>query len=204
MLPLMAVGLALGTLVAARAAETNWLKPAFGAFVMAVAAWQLRTALQPTATSSPLPGPARVAALLGAGVIHGIFATGGPLAVFVAARDLPEKAAFRGTLSMLWLVLNALVLPRLIFEGQVSTQTLQTSGLLLLPLALGIGAGEWVHHRLAEARFRVVVAALLLAAGAVLVAQSLRPRSSALTPTLSPSGRGRQVLSGIQIQREAA
>ena len=191
MLPLMALGLAFGTVVAARAAETNWLKPAFGLFVMAVAAWQLSSALRPAAVVSALPGAARVAALLGAGAIHGIFATGGPLAVFVAARELPEKAAFRGTLSMLWLVLNALVMPRLVFEGQVSAATLQTSGLMLLPLALGIAAGEWVHHRLPEARFRVVVAALLLAAGGVLVAQSLRPRLTALTPTLSPAGRGR-------------
>lgn len=174
MIPLMAVGLAFGTLVASRAAETNWLKPMFGVFVMAVAAWQLWSALKPAATTSALPGPARVAALLGAGVIHGIFATGGPLAVFVSARELPEKAAFRASLSLLWLVLNALVMPRLVGAGQVSVATLQTSGLMLLPLALGIGAGEWVHHRLDEGRFRVVVALLLLAAGTVLVAQSLR------------------------------
>ena len=202
MMPLMAVGLAVGTLVAARAAETSWLKPLFGAFVMAVAAWQLSSAIKPAATSRPLPGPARVAALLGAGVIHGIFATGGPLAVFVSARELPEKAAFRGTLSMLWLVLNALVLPRLVMEGQVIGATLGTSGLLLLPLALGIGAGEWIHHRLDEGKFRVVVALLLLAAGTVLVAQSLRsgkPQASSaagFTPHPDPlprEGRGRQV-----------
>ncbi len=42
MVPLMALGLGLGTLVATQAAQTSWLKPTFGAFVMAVAAWQLR------------------------------------------------------------------------------------------------------------------------------------------------------------------
>lgn len=176
MLPLMAVGLACGTLVATQAAQTSWLKPLFGLFVMGVAAWQLSGALKPAAVVSALPGPARVTALLGAGLIHGIFATGGPLAVFVSARELPEKAAFRGTLSMLWLVLNALVMPRLVMDGQVDASTLRTSALMLFPLALGIAAGEWVHHRLDEARFRVAVAGLLLVAGAVLVAQS-RPFS---------------------------
>lgn len=170
MVPLMALGLGLGTLVATRAAETSWLKPVFGAFVMAVAAWQLR----PSTSVTPLPEAVRVTALLGAGVIHGIFATGGPLAVFVAARELPEKAAFRGTLSMLWVVLNALVMPRLVADGAVTTTTLGTSGLMLAPLALGIGAGEWVHHRLDENKFRVVVAVLLLVAGGVLLMQSLR------------------------------
>lgn len=177
MVPLMALGLGLGTLVATRAAETSWLKPVFGGFVMAVAAWQLQGALQPHVTPRALPAPARVAALVGAGVIHGIFATGGPLAVFVSARELTDKAAFRSTLSMLWLVLNALVMPRLVMDGAVTAGTLTTSGWMLGPLALGIGAGEWVHHRLDEARFRVVVAGLLLVAGAVLLTQSLRGAS---------------------------
>ena len=98
MIPLMAIGLLAGSLIASSAAQQTWLKPAFGVFVMAVAVWQLR---QSTEFAKPLPAPARIAALLGAGVIHGIFATGGPLAVFVSARELPEKAAFRGTLSAL-------------------------------------------------------------------------------------------------------
>ncbi len=172
MIPLMALGLLGGTLVAAKANEATWLKPLFGAFVIAVAAWQLKTALKPSEVAAPLPAPARVAALFTAGVIHGIFATGGPLAVFVSARELPDKAVFRGTLSMLWLVLNALVLPRLVMDGQVTVTTLQTSALMLLPLGVGIAAGEWVHHRLDEVRFRIVVAVMLLVAGAVLVARS--------------------------------
>jgi uncharacterized membrane protein YfcA len=75
---------------------------------------------------------------------------------------------------MLWLVLNVLVMPRLVADGDVTTQTLSTSALMLVPLALGIGAGEWVHHRLAEEKFRRVVAGLLLIAGGVLLMQSLR------------------------------
>jgi uncharacterized protein len=173
MLPLMALGLLAGNLVATIAAQTIWLKPVFGLFVIAVAAWQLKTALNPSSVAAPLPAPARIAALLGAGVIHGIFATGGPLAVFVSARELPDKAAFRGTLSLLWLVLNALVLPRLVLDGQITSTTLQTSGLLLLPLGLGIGAGEWVHHRLPEAHFRIVVAVMLLLAGTALIWKAL-------------------------------
>ncbi len=186
MLPLMALGLGAGTLIAARADQAAWFKPLFGVFVMAVAAWQLSSALKPAAEASPLPDPVRVAALLLAGVIHGIFATGGPLAVFVSARELPDKAAFRATLSTLWLVLNALVMPRLVLEGQVTTATLGTSALMLVPLGAGIAAGEWIHHRLAEAKFRVVVAGLLLAAGAVLVINSLRPpRDPGLSSTSS-------------------
>lgn len=174
MLPLMAAGLAVGSLVAARANEAPWLKPAFGVFVVAVAGWQLSRALSVHGEGAPLPPVARALALLGAGVIHGVYATGGPLAVFVSSRELKNKASFRATLSALWVALNALVLPRLVLQGEVTPVTLGTSGLLLIPLALGIVAGEWVHHRLDERRFRVAVAALLLVAGGVLTVGSMR------------------------------
>lgn len=172
MLPLMALGLGLGTLVAARAAEATWLKPLFGLFVIAVAAWQLSRALRPAAPAASLSPAVRVATLTAAGVIHGIFTTGGPLAVFVAARELQDKSAFRGTLSLLWLTLNVLVVPRLVFEGAITPVSLRTSAVMLAPLALGIAAGELVHHKLDEHRFRVVVAVLLLVAGAVLLAKA--------------------------------
>ena len=188
MLPLMAIGLLAGTLIAASATKQAWLKPAFGVFVMAVAVWQLR---QSNEVAKPLPAPARIAALLGAGVIHGIFATGGPLAVFVSARELPEKAAFRGTLSALWLVLNALVMPRLVLEVQVTAATLETSALMLIPLGLGIGAGEWIHHRLAEGRFRVIVAVMLLIAGAVLLGREAFGPSPRPSPLLEGRGSAR-------------
>lgn len=171
-LPLLAVGLALGTVVAARASEAAWLKPAFGLFVVLVAAWQLASTLRPELGAGALPLPAKVAALLGAGAIHGVFATGGPLVVFVAARELPGKAAFRASLSVLWLVLNALVMPRLVLDGHVTTATLSRSAAMLLPLGAGIVAGEWLHHRLDERKFRLLVGALLLAAGAVLAIKS--------------------------------
>lgn len=168
-LPVMGVGLVAGSLVAARASQQAWLKVTFGVFVMAVALWQL---LGPRESRS-LSTPARVATLTAAGLIHGIFATGGPLAVFVSARELPDKASFRATLSLLWLCLNALVLPRLALEGTLNASTLRMSGLLVLPLLAGIGAGEWLHHRFDEARFRQVVSVLLLGAGAVLTVKSL-------------------------------
>lgn len=171
--PLMGVGLVVGTLISAQAAQAWWLKPLFGVFVVAVAVWQLSSTLKPNVEAPPLPFAARVSALLGAGVIHGIFATGGPLAVFVTARELPEKAQFRATLSALWAALNGVLLANWAWEGRMTGESLTQSAWLLLPLAGGIAVGEWVHHRLDERRFRIAVASLLLAAGTVLTLRSL-------------------------------
>ncbi len=172
-LPLMTAGLVAGSLLS-RAVEVDWLAPAFGVFVVAVAAWQVREALGPQEALLPLPAAARVSALLGAGVIHGLFATGGPLAVFVSARELRDKAAFRATLSALWVVLNLLLLPRLVADGVLGRATLPVSAALLVPLGVGLVAGELLHRRLDERRFRVVVGGTLAVAGAVLLANALR------------------------------
>lgn len=172
LLPLMGAGLAVGLFIADAASSATWLKPVFGAFVVAVSVWQLRTALRPSSEAA-LPFAARAAALLGAGVIHGIYATGGPLAVFVSARELPDKATFRATLSMLWVVMNVFVVGRFAWDGALTAATLTTSAWMLLPLAGGIVVGDWLHHRLDERRFRVTVAVLLMIAGAVLTLNSL-------------------------------
>jgi uncharacterized membrane protein YfcA len=169
----MGLGLIGGSLIATQAATAWWLKPLFGLFVIAVAIWQLRATLAPSTTSTPLPLAARVTALLTAGVIHGIFATGGPLAVFVTARELPEKSEFRATLSMLWAALNAALLVKWVFDGTLTSSSLTTSAWMLLPLLAGIGVGEFIHHRLDERRFRIAVAILLLAAGTVLTLKSV-------------------------------
>ncbi len=166
--PLMLVGLFAG-MALARVTDTAWLKPVFAVFVIAVALQQLFLT-----SAKPLPPGVAPVALLGAGIIHGVFATGGPLAVFVAARTLADKSAFRATLSVVWVVLNALFLPRLWLEGTVTVDTLPVSALMLAPLFVGIGLGEWIHHRLDEARFRRVVAVLLMAAGGTLLVTSLK------------------------------
>lgn len=172
MVPLMLLGLFAG-MALARATDTSWLKPVFAVFVIAVALQQLFLT-----GAKPLPRGVAPVALLGAGVIHGVFATGGPLAVFVAARTLPDKSAFRANLSVVWVVLNGIFLPRLWLEGTVTVDTLPTSALMLAPLFVGIGAGEWIHHRLDEARFRRVVAVLLIAAGGTLLVTSLKAAAS--------------------------
>lgn len=173
LLPLMTAGLLIGGALAQFVSGLG-LKVAFGALVIVLSLWQL---LQMRASAVELPPVrplARSIALLSAGVIHGIFGTGGPLAVFVSSRELKDKTAFRSTLSALWLVLNGLLIGRLAWAGTVNAESLKTSAVLLIPLAIGIAAGEWLHNRLAERQFRMAVSSLLVIAGSVLLVSSLR------------------------------
>jgi uncharacterized membrane protein YfcA len=166
-LPLMGAGLVVGLAIFDRASMSS-LRRAFGVFVVVVAAeglWRLRRGLAGAESSAPLPAPVRGAAIVGAGVIHGIFASGGPLLVWALGRSNLEKSAFRATLSGVWLALGAALVIAYVRRGLVDAASLRATAALLPALGLALVAGEWTHHRLDELRFRRVVFALLLVAG---------------------------------------
>ncbi|MSP23971.1 MAG: sulfite exporter TauE/SafE family protein [Myxococcales bacterium] len=151
-----------------------WLKAAFAALVVVLSAnelWQLRPASAPT--SLPLSRARAAIATFAAGVIHGLFACGGPLLVYVVGRELPEKGRFRATLSAIWLALNGALLVNLSIAKDLSLASLKQSALLAIPLAVGLILGEHIHARIPAARFRVAVFTLLLLAGTSLFVRAL-------------------------------
>jgi uncharacterized membrane protein YfcA len=105
--------------------------------------------------------------------VHGLFATGGPLAVAVIARIITAKTALRSTLAVMWFVLNVIVLTRLAVRGHVSVESLGVSVRLIPAMAVGMVLGEVVHVRASERAFRGAVAGLLLVTGALLLHASL-------------------------------
>jgi uncharacterized membrane protein YfcA len=171
-LPLMLVGMPVGML-AFRRLDRGVLVLAFGAFVVLLSTAQLVSlARRRPAAARPLAPAAGGALLVLAGIIHGAFATGGPLVVYVMGRQIAEKAAFRASLSLLWLALNLVLVVSYVASGQLAEPTLIMAAWLLVPLGAGLVVGEWVHHRIPEARFRVAMFVLLLLAGVVLMARA--------------------------------
>jgi uncharacterized membrane protein YfcA len=161
-LPLMVLGLALGLVVFERASNAA-LQRAFGAFVVAVAALELWRGQRGAARA--LPPAASSAALLGAGVIHGMFSTGGPLLVWALGRAPVAKRVFRATLSTVWVVMGGALASAYALRGRLDGESLRATASLLPVLAAAWLAGDWLHHRLDEERFRRAVYALLLATG---------------------------------------
>jgi hypothetical protein len=164
-LPPMGVGLVAGLVIFARASSAA-LERAFGLLVVAIAArelWRLRHAA--AAAARPLPPAWERVVLLLAGVVHGIFSSGGPLLVYAVGRSGLPKARFRATLSGVWLVLGAALTAAYAGQGRVDGGSLLASAALVPVLGAALAAGDWAHHRLDEARFRRAVFALLLVAG---------------------------------------
>lgn len=169
-LPWMVLGLPVGMMAFSRFGDAG-LRRTFGVLVVALSAVELVRIARNTASTALSPAMERMALVAG-GVVHGAFATGGPLAVFVSGRVLENKSEFRATLSVLWLMLNVLLVSSYAFGGRIGIPSLSL-GLLLVPsLFVGLTVGEWAHHRIPLRAFRVGVFALLLAIGGVLAART--------------------------------
>ncbi|MEZ4365596.1 MAG: sulfite exporter TauE/SafE family protein [Kofleriaceae bacterium] len=143
---------------------------AFAGFVVVLALLELRRVLAPTApvTARPLPVVTRVLVLGLGGVAHGLFATGGPLIIYVLRRGLTDKTAFRATLAVLWLSLNVLVVTNLAVDGQFRVETAGLGAVLVAALVPGLALGERLHRRLDPLRFERAVWGFLLVAGLAL------------------------------------
>ena len=170
-IPLTVLGMPLGYLFFGRLSGEG-MKTIFGLFVLAFSLAELARSLHsdPSADGVATPSLRRFTWLwlVAGGVVHGLYASGGPLIVYYVGRTGMKKAEFRSTLSALWLVLNLVLLSAHWTAGRINVATLIWSAGLLLPLAAGIAGGEWLHHRISEQRFRTLVFLLLAFAGAVL------------------------------------
>jgi uncharacterized membrane protein YfcA len=171
-LPLMGLGV-IGGLVLFQLRDAGWIKVAFGAFVVALSAIELARARRGAADEArPLARPVAALAMVGAGVIHGLFACGGPMLVYVIGREIRDKGVFRATLAAAWVGLHVVLLSSYVAAGTLGASSLRTSAALLVSFVAGLPAGEWVHRRLEPERFRVAVFGLLLVAGGALLVRA--------------------------------
>ncbi|MEW6440875.1 MAG: sulfite exporter TauE/SafE family protein [bacterium] len=103
--------------------------------------------------------------ILAAGIVQGVFASGGPLTVYAVSRFNLPKAAFRSTLSSLWMLTNSVLAASYLATGRLTLETLRfVSGLVPFVL-LGLVIGDRLHHRVNEVHFRMAVFAVLILAG---------------------------------------
>lgn len=106
---------------------------------------------------------------LSAGVVHGIVASGGPLLVYGLNQQNINKAAFRSTLLLVWLVMGLGLVASFITSGQLTSDSLPQIGMLALCLPVSVITGEWAHKRLDQALFQKLINIILLLCGIALI-----------------------------------
>ncbi len=163
-LPLMLLGLPVGILLARHLPEAalQWL---LGIIVLLVAGRELFRLLRDRATAVPVSMPRFYAWTGAAGAVQGMFGTGGPLLVYGLSRHGLEKGAFRATLLVLWPTLNAALMGYFLYAGRWTAWSTTTFLWMLPPLAVGIVLGDFLHHRISERQFNLVLQGLLLLSG---------------------------------------
>jgi hypothetical protein len=167
-LPLMGAG-AITTLVLFSNLDAPWLRTAFALMVLALSLRELARQFRPSASAAPPSTWVSRASLLGAGAIHGLYATGGPLLVYAIGRRGLSKHVFRSTVTTVWLVLNSLLCVAYTRAGRLDRDVLVSLAWVLPAVPLGIWLGEVLHNKVDERRFRIVVFVVLLVAAVALL-----------------------------------
>lgn len=98
----MVAGMAIGIQICKTVPSEQILLIIYGVIILLIAGKNLLCHRQRT-----LPKALLLVILLLAGVIHGMFVSGGALLVVYAAQVLKEKEEFRATLAPVWVVLNS-------------------------------------------------------------------------------------------------
>ncbi len=112
-----------------------------------------------------LPEFSMILIVLLAGLIHGMFVSGGALLVIYATSVLKDKSEFRATLSPVWVMLNTFLMINHIVSGFFDSRTITLTFVSIIPLFIGITIGNILHHKINQNMFLKLTYILLLISG---------------------------------------
>ena len=108
-------------------------------------------------------------ALAGAGVVQGMFVSGGALLVVYAMERLPQKDEFRSTLSAVWAVLNGIYAVYNAAMGHMTAEVGVVVAVCVPLFVLATLAGNVVYRRMTQASFLKLTYAMLLVVAVVML-----------------------------------
>ncbi len=171
-LPLMFALMPLGIL-AVGMLDAVLLKRILGAIVVFVAARELFRLLWAEQVATPRVAQGPFLAWTGvAGVVQGMYGTGGPFLVYALSRHGLTRQAFRASLLVVWPMLNVGLLGWFVFSGAWTRDSSWLFVAMLPAIVAGILLGEYLHRRISERSFALSIQSLLLVAGCVLLISS--------------------------------
>ncbi len=155
----MALGCVVG-MILFRICPIQQLLFCYGVFIIAVS---LKKLFAPGGKA--LPPSADIAVLLAAGIVQGMFLSGGALLVVYASKKMKDKSEFRATVSAVWIALNLAVLALDAANAAISMRAVNITLINILPLLLSIMIGNYLHSKINQGFFEKITCVLLLMAG---------------------------------------
>lgn len=161
MLALMLVGMAAGVWLY-RTLPLDYLLVIYGVIILVIA-------LQRLFLPHILPARGPWWVILIAGIIHGMFVSGGALLVVYAAGAMPRKEEFRATMASVWFFLGFVMTGTQVQSGAVTRDVLLLTALCLIPMVLGTWIGGRLVKRVPQLLFEKITNVLLVISGLLAV-----------------------------------
>jgi len=136
----------------------------YGAMIIIIACKNL---FLPSRSEKQLPKAVLLLTLLAAGVVHGMFVSGGALLVVYASSVLHDKREFRATMSAVWIMTNTMLFISQLQSGLITTGNVWLILIALLPLAAAMVIGNWLHRKIDQTMFMKLTYVLLIISGSV-------------------------------------
>ena len=170
MILFMFIGMYLGILLF-DALPLNALLTFYAIVVLAIGAKNLlsQTLRKKERSSHKLPVPILFLVLIIAGMMQGMFTSGGSFLVIYAAVMLTDKTEFRATVSTVWVILNVFLMYNHFQWGFYTPETLKLIGLSIPPVFASIYIGNRIHDRLNAEAFLTFTYGLLIVSGGILL-----------------------------------
>ena len=110
-----------------------------------------------------------VVVLVVAGIIHGVFLSGGALLVIYAVNVLKDKGKIRATLAPVWIILNLIILAQDVAVANFTTYNLTLTLMCIVPLIMALFIGFKLHDKMNQNVFVKVTYVLLIISGITLL-----------------------------------
>ncbi|MCI8809844.1 MAG: sulfite exporter TauE/SafE family protein [Oscillibacter sp.] len=167
----MAAGIAAGIFIKSLfSGQEGILQKLLGVFVVLLAVQGIYKMFRPKKNGEPEEeqkpvSPATVLFLPLAGIVHGIFVSGGPLLVSYLTKKNLDKVTFRATISTVWVFLNTLVLFDDIRAGLWNPSLLKIQLIAIPFLLAGMFIGSKLYARMSQQLFMKITYVLLFISG---------------------------------------
>lgn len=109
--------------------------------------------------------PVMIILILAAGVLNGVFVSGGALLVVFAVKAIGNKEQIRATLALIWLCLDSFITVPAAVAGDFTSELLLMTGISTVLLFFATWAGTVVMKRISQKTFINITYILLLIAG---------------------------------------
>ena len=136
----------------------------YGIMIIIIAVWKLFVKKE-----VHLPQLLMLGVILIAGIIHGMFVSGGALLVIYAASVLKDKEEFRVTMALIWVTIGCYMTGTQVIAGNFNSHVMLLLVTGIIPVFVGTWIGTKLVKKINQKTFMTITYVLLLLSGVMAI-----------------------------------